>query len=137
MYYSMLKTFANKYRTIVSKIKAKYVSNKDFTVEYYTKSGKKTAEFYNDGYDRERVAIKDANVSLPPHYLKYDKVNSFADRIRRGICELYNHKSADLAFHQVKKLKDLAGETLWERVMIQKRRKTLVVCPKCYEQIHS
>jgi group II intron reverse transcriptase/maturase len=137
MYYCMLKTLANKYRTKVSKIKAKYVINKVFTVEYHTKSGKKTAEFYNGGFERERFAIKDANVSLLPQYLKYDRVNSFANRIRSATCELCGQKSAELAFHQVKKLKDLKGESKWERAMIEKRRKTLVVCPNCYNEIHS
>lgn len=137
MYYSMLKTFANKYRTKVSKIEAKYVKDNDFSVEYYTKKGLKTAVFYNGGYERKRFAIKDANVSLLPHLNKYDRANSFASRIRSGICELCGTKSVELAFHQVKKLKDLKGESDWARVMLKIRRKTIVVCPICYKNIHS
>ena len=137
MEYSMHKTFANKYKTKVSKIKAKYVRNGAFTVEYYTKSGAKTTTFYNGGFKRKEYAIRDADISLLPHYKKYDRINSLANRIRLETCELCGNKTDDIVFHQVKKLKDLKGESEWERVMIQKRRKTLVVCSDCHETIHS
>ncbi len=137
MYYSMLKTFANKYKTKVSKIKKKYLVNKVFKVEYQTKSGKKTAEFYHSGFERERIAIKNADVSLLPQYVKLEKRNSFSHRIKMGTCELCNKRSIELIFHQVKKLKELKGEKTWECAMIQKRRKTLVMCPDCFSQIHT
>ena len=47
MKYSMLKTFAAKYRTKVSKIKMRYVKNVDFTVPYVTKAGPKESVYYN------------------------------------------------------------------------------------------
>ena len=139
MNYSMYKTFANKYKTTVSKIKAQYFVNGVFTVEYFTKKGMKTSTLYNGGFSRKKEdeVIKDASVSILPQYKKYDKRNSFAGRIRAKVCELCEQKSNDLVFHQVKKLKDLKGVTEWERVMLRVRRKTLVVCPKCYDAIHS
>jgi hypothetical protein len=139
MQYSMYKTFANKYKTKVSKIKAQYIKNGVFTVEYHTKSGMKTSTLYSGGFKRKKEdeIIKDASISILPQYKKYDKVNSFAGRIKAKICELCESKSNDLTFHQVKKLKDLEGVTDWERTMLRVRRKTLAVCPKCYDAIHS
>ena len=137
MKYSMLKTFACKYRSTVSKIKAQYVKNGLFTVEYRTKAGIKNATFYNGGFKRIEEPIRDLNVSNLPPYKKYDKVNSFINRIRARICELCGKHTEDLVFHQVKKLKDLKGEQEWERVMKEKRRKTLVVCMECHNAIHN
>jgi group II intron reverse transcriptase/maturase len=137
MQHSMLRTFASKYRSTVSKIKAQYIKNGLFTVEYHTKSGSKSATFYNSGFKRITEPIRDINVSILPAYKKYDKVNSFVNRIRAGICELCGKRTKDIAFHQVKKLKDLKGEQEWERVMKEKRRKTLVVCMECHEAIHN
>ena len=38
--------------------------------------------------------------------------------------------------HHVNKVKNLKGKEPWERVMISKRRKTLVVCHDCHQKIH-
>lgn len=136
MKHSMLRTFANKYRSTVSEMKKQYVKSGLFSVEYYTKAGMKTATFYNSGFKRKEEPIRDSNVSILPAYKKYDKANSFIARLRAGSCELCNKRTDDLVFHQVKKLKDLKGELEWERVMKEKRRRTLVVCTDCHDIIH-
>ena len=135
MKYSMMKTFANKYKTKVSKIKERYIKNNAFTVEYANKSGMKTSVFYNGGFKRKDHAMP-SEVSLIPNYKKYDRFNSLRSRVKLGICELCNNKNDKIILHQVKKLKDLKGKNEWERLMIDKRRKTLAVCPSCYNKIH-
>jgi len=137
MKYSMFKTFANKYKTNVNKIKARYFVNGNFTVEYPTKSGIKQSVYYNKGFKRKPEPIRDADISLLPRYRTYDKPNSLKTRIRLGLCELCNKKSKDLALHQVKSLKSLKGVHTWERLMLDMRRKTLAVCPCCHSEIHS
>ena len=53
MRYSMLKTFAGKYRTRISRIIQKYHQGKDFVVEYPKKNGKVgKVLFYNNGFRR-------------------------------------------------------------------------------------
>ena len=34
-------------------------------------------------------------------------------------------------------IKDLQGKTVWERHMIARRRKTLVLCKKCHVDLHA
>ena len=46
MHYSMLKTFANKYRTTTRKIKTRYFRDGRFTVIYPTKKGEKESKFF-------------------------------------------------------------------------------------------
>jgi transposase len=58
------------------------------------------------------------------------------NRIKLGLCELCNKKTHNIALHQVKRLKDLKGKEEWERVMLERRRKTLAVCPECHDKIH-
>ncbi len=136
MKYSMFKTFANKYKTNVNRIKAQYFEAGNFTVEYQTKSGAKKAVFYNNGFERKMEATTFSEVSLLPQYKRYDRPNSLRNRIKLGICELCNEQSDNIALHQVKRLKDLKGKTAWERLMLDRRRKTLAVCPKCHSEIH-
>jgi len=136
MKYSMFKTFANKYKTTVHRIKDRYFKNGDFTVEYQTKSGKKQAVFYNKGFKRKKEAtIFDFN--LLPAYQKYDSFNGLKTRIKLGLCEMCGKKTPDIALHQVKRMKDLTGQTTWEKLMLERRRKTLAVCPECHDEIHS
>lgn len=136
MKYSMFKTFANKYKTNVHRIRDRFYRNGNFTVEYQTKSGKKQAVYYNQGFKRKLEAMG-AEVSFLPQYLKYDRFNSLKNRIKLGLCELCGKKSDNISLHQVKRMKDLTGNSAWELLMLERRRKTLAVCPECHSKIHS
>ena len=137
MKYSMYKTFACKYKTNVHEIKKRYCIGDLFTVAYDTKAGRKTTTFYRDGYKRKTTATKFDNVSELPQYTRYVKPNTLKQRVERHTCELCEKDCRNLEIHQVKKLKDLKGNSEWEIIMRKRRRKTLVVCPECHKQIHS
>ena len=136
MKYSMLKTFAAKYRTKVSKIKARYVKNGNFTVAYDTKSGMKESVYYNKGFKRKTEPFF-GQVDLLETYKKYAKPNGLLRKLRAKTCELCGAICDDLEIHQVKRLKGLTGNTAWEAVMLSRHRKTLAVCPACHKEIHA
>ena len=102
-----------------------------------TKSGLKTTTFYKDGFKRKMEATKYDDVSTLPQYTRYMKTNTLRQRVANGVCELCQCKTNELEIHQVKKLKDLKGNSEWVAVMRKMRRKTLVVCTTCHELIHS
>lgn len=136
MHYSMLKTFANKYRTTASKMKKRYFRNGRFTVIYPTKGGMKESVFFNGPFvrkDRPNVA----QVDVLPAYKRYDKPNRLAAKLRAKTCELCGEYTNEVQIHQVKRLKDLTGQHEWEAVMLKNRRKTLAVCPACHCEIHA
>lgn len=137
MKYSMYKTFACKYKTNVHEIKRRYCRNELFTVAYETRQGMKTTTFYRDGYKRKECATKFDNVSELPQFSRYAKTNTLKQRVERHTCELCQKDCRNLVIHQVKKLKDLKGNTEWVLLMRKRRRKTLVVCPECHNLIHS
>ena len=134
--YSMLKTFAAKYRTKVSKIKARYVKNGDFTVAYETKSGRKESVYYNKGFKRKTEPFC-GQIDLLETYKRYAKPNGLLRKLRAKTCELCGTVCDDIEIHQVKHLKYLTGNTAWEETMRARHRKTLAVCPACHSQIHS
>lgn len=135
MHYSMLKTFANKYRTTANKIKLKYFKNGRFTVVYQTKSGAKESAFYRGPFTRkDKPNVPQADVL--PAYKKYDRPNRLAAKLRSKTCELCGQYTNDMQIHQVKRLKSLSGEYEWERIMLKNHRKTLAVCPACHREIH-
>ena len=131
MRYSMLKTYAGKYRTNVSKIKKKYMRGGVFRVPYDTKSGPKLCEFYHDGFRKHDEGYDNVQDTLPS-YIRYDGRNTLANRLKAGICELCGNKTDDIRMHHVRALKKLTGKTEAERLMLHMRRKSLALCPYCY-----
>ena len=137
MKYSMYKTFACKYKTNVHEMKRRYCVNDLFTVSYETRSGTKTTTFYRDGYKRKEKATLFDNVNELPDFSKYMKTNTLKQRMERHTCELCGKDCRNLEIHQVKKLKDLKGNSDWVLLMRRRKRKTLVICPECHKMIHS
>ena len=95
MEYSMYKTYACKYRTTVRKIVDRYSHNGVFTVPYETKAGTKHCEFYHDGFKRIKETLPQPD-TLPEYDRRYDRPNSNAARIKRGVCEFCGQKTGDI-----------------------------------------
>ena len=102
----------------------------NFTVEYQTRSGKKKSVFYNQGFARKKELLL-FEVGLLPQFQKYSRFNSLRNRVKLGLCELCGKRADNIALHRVKRMKDLKGRTDWDRLMLERRRKTLAVCPEC------
>lgn len=135
MRYSLLKTYAGKYRTIVSKIKKKYMRNRVFCVPYTTKAEPKVCEFYHDGFKKQDYGYDNVQDTLPQH-LKYDGRNTLANRLKAGVCEMCGGRTEDIRMHHVRSLKKLTGATESERLMMKMRRKSLALCPDCFATTH-
>jgi len=133
MEYSMYKTFGRKYECSVKQIIERYSRNGDFLVPYETKSGMKCCVFYNKGFARKKTALPFEMDTLP-HYVRYSKPNSLRGRLLAGKCEWCGCDSGQIKIKHVRKLKDLKCVSEWEQIMKRKRRKTLAVCPACYEK---
>ena len=66
-------------------------------------------------------------LSLPPFLSKPKSL------LKAGICELCGNKTDDIRMHHVRALKNLTGKTEAERLMLHMRRKSLALCPYCYQ----
>lgn len=136
MKFSMLKTFAGKYRTLKTKISRKYITNGVFTVRYKVKSGEeKSRYFWFTGFKRKLHPSVDPNVDALPKTIGDAGRTSLIDRLKSEKCELCGSQGK-LVMHHVRKLKNLEGKASWERHMIARRRKTVAVCHSCHRHIH-
>lgn len=68
-----------------------------------------------------------------PRYFHYEGRNTLANRLKAGICELCGNKTDDIHMHHIRALKKLTGKTEAERLMLHMRRKSLALCPYCYQ----
>lgn len=131
---SCLKTLAAKYNSSVNKMYLKYKSdNGSFGADYMTKSGMKRCEFYNDGFRRNKNDAPQFTDVMPQFRVNI-RPSSLVGRLKGGTCELCGASAVKVYMHHVKRLKDLNGNTKFELLMMQKRRKSLALCSECYEE---
>jgi group II intron reverse transcriptase/maturase len=144
MEYSMYKTFARKYRISVRKVINKFSVNGVFTVQYNTKSGRKSRTLISS-FKRDNKGTKDKEVDILPNDMKYSGITSLIDRLKAEKCEYCGTTNVPLEMHHVRKLKDLKKKKnlqQWERIMIARNRKTLALCAKghgndCHKKLHN
>ena len=135
MEYSCLKTLAGKHRSKVSKIRAMYKDGTGkWAIPYETKTGIKKMYFANYA-DCKGKKFTDIVPQTAKNY-SHD-VTTLESRLKAKICEVCGCTENDrYEIHHVNKVKNLKGKSEWEKIMIAKRRKTIVVCHKCHMAIH-
>lgn len=136
MRYSMLKTFAGKYRTRISRILKKYRNGKDFAVEYPKKDGVGKALFYNKGFRRD-TKVESGNPDIIARVVENYGHNSLIKRLNASKCEWCGKENVPIEVHHVRKLKDLSGKKKWEIAMIGRKRKTMALCLDCHDKLHA
>lgn len=135
MEYSCLKTLARKHQRSIGQMIDKYRYGKTWAIPYETKSGKRympIVRFTDMRVKRKSRYSHDIDKIVNPHY----GFNELDKRISAKKCELCGAENIAFEIHHINKLKNLKGKELWEKVMISRKRKTLVVCKKCHYKIH-
>lgn len=132
---SMFKTLGWKLNTSARKVRQKYQKDKDFVIPYNDAKGKqKYRVFYNEGF-KKRNAQFDVDYDKLPQTM-YVPYPSLVERLKDGRCELCG-KEGKVVMHHVRTLTKLKGNNEWEKLMLQRHRKTLVVCEDCNSLIQN
>lgn len=132
---SMFKTLGWKLNTSARKIRQKYQKDKDFVIPYNDAKGKqKYRVFYNEGF-KKRNAQFDVDYDKLPQTM-YVPYPSLVERLKDGRCELCG-KEGKVVMHHVRTLTKLKGNNEWEKLMLKRHRKTLVVCEDCNSMIQN
>ena len=132
---SMFKTLGWKLNTSARKVRQKYQKDKDFVIPYNDAKGKqKHRVFYNEGF-KKRNAQFDVDYDKLPQTM-YVPYPSLVERLKDGRCELCG-KEGKVVMHHVRTLTKLRGNNEWEKLMLKRHRKTLVVCEDCNSMIQN
>ncbi|MBQ0849445.1 maturase [Streptomyces sp. BH-SS-21] len=144
---SMLKTLAGKHRSTVTKMSRKHKSTIEtpdgprrcIQVTVPRDEGKKplVARFGGISLKRQRTAVL---TDLRP-VMASMKRNELIHRLLAECCEICETRT-NLEVHHVRKLADLnrpgrRERPAWVHLMAMRRRKTLVICRRCHEDIHA
>jgi group II intron reverse transcriptase/maturase len=135
MEYSCLKTLCNKHKTSIGKFITKHRHGKKWGISYESEKGDKIL-YFADYTECKKCKIATDTISKEAIY-HTNNTTTFESRLSAKQCELCGTTTAkDYEIHHVNKVKNLKGKEQWERVMIAKKRKTLVVCLECHYKIH-
>lgn len=144
---SMLKTLAGKHRSTVAKMARKYKTTIDtptgprtvFQVKVERDRGRKPLVARFGGIPLKRVRTAVLTDQRP--VMASARRNELIHRLLAGRCEICE-ATTDLEVHHIRKLADLnkpgrREKPSWMRLMAMRRRKTLVICRRCHEDIHA
>ena len=144
---SLAKTLANKHKTSCRKVMRRYQSTANtehgqqacLKVVVQRGEGKRplTAQFGGIPLKRKRQAVL---VDQQPQRYRPDRVE-LIQRLLADECELCG-STEDIHVHHVRALRDLnvkgqSQKPKWIQTMAARRRKTLVVCRTCHQDIHA
>jgi group II intron reverse transcriptase/maturase len=144
---SMLKTLANKHKSTVTKMAAKYRRRVTtpggaltcFRSVIEREAGKKplVAQFGGFAIRRQKDAI--LVDQRPP--LSYMRGSELLKRLQADECEVCE-STVRVEVHHLRKMADLNRHRrrpvpTWFRLMATRKRKTLIVCRACHEAIHA
>ena len=136
--YSLFKTFARKYKTTMGKVIAKFRKGNEFILGYEVKGKRYQMKVFKLAHMDSRP--RDWNVDKMPNTLYLVSPRSeLIKRLNYHKCEYCGNIEPPFESHHVRKLKDLKQKkylAMWERIMIARNRKTLVLCRKCHKDLH-
>lgn len=136
-HYSCLHTLAQKHKSSIGKIKERFKDGHgEWAIPYETKEGPKRMYLCKHSDCKATKFLED---TIPKDALLYKhSPSTFETRLKAKVCELCgNTDSKQFDIHHVNRLKSLSGKASWERFMLAKRRKTIVVCEECHVKIHN
>lgn len=144
---SMLKTLAGKHHSTVNKMARKYKTTIEsptgprrvFQVSVERDRGRKPLIARFGGIPLKRVRTAVLTDQQP--VTSSSRRNELIHRLLAGSCEICE-STTHLEVHHVRKLADLnkpgrRNKPAWTRLMAMRRRKTLVICRRCHEDIHA
>lgn len=136
---SFLKTLAAKYKTTCAKLykNKKYAKRKNGKTTVGITYNDKYYELFNGPFEVDKTVKYNKNIDIIENINKYFARTSLIDRLEANKCEYCGDIKGPFEVHHVKKLKDLKGKTLWEKFMIARKRKTIILCKSCHDKLHA
>ena len=132
---SLAKTLAGKHKCSIQKIYSRYKENGRLAVKYRTKKGEQIRYAFNTK-DMPTKVDKDRIDTIPNTFV-FASRTSLVSRLLAGTCEHCGKSEGTMEVHHVRKLADVAKKKDWASLkMIQRKRKTIVLCKPCHTKLH-
>lgn len=133
---SLIKTLANRRKTKMRTIFELLRQGSEWILKYKVKNVWKELKVFQLKHLEKRPNGID-ELPLTEHLYKVG--TELTQRMNANLCEYCGDTSRPMEVHHVRKLKDLQTKKHladWERVMIARNRKTLILCDECHHLLH-
>jgi hypothetical protein len=135
---SYLKTLAFKHQTSVQKMVDTLNRGSYLAVRVKGKDGEEREVKLFDLKSIDREKPYGEKVDHPPLTFQFTSRTELLQRMEACICEYCGKQEGYFEVHHVRKLADIEkGKQPWEKLMIARRRKTLMVCISCHDLLHA
>ena len=136
---SFFKTLAHKRQSTVQKVAQSLRKGKNrYAIAHKKANGTvKTYELVSSTRQLKRQVITYGNLDRIPNTWLYRSRTELGQRINAKQCEWCQTRDGPFEVHHVRKLKDIQGKLPWEKHMIQRQRKTMVLCKSCHDDLHA
>ncbi|MBU0494685.1 MAG: group II intron reverse transcriptase/maturase [Chloroflexi bacterium] len=136
---SFMKTLAAKRRSTVRKVARSMKGGPNHYVIATQRSDGMTREYalVSSTKQLRRQEVSYGAVDHKPNTWTYRGRTELGQRLRAHQCEWCGTQEGPIEVHHVRKLKDLKGKQVWERQMIARRRKTMILCQECHVELHA
>jgi len=137
---SFMRTLADKHRSSVSLVAKRLKRGSNHYAVTLTKDDGTIREYAllssTRQLDRKKVSFDKALDGIPSTW-QYRNKTELGQRLCANQCEWCGTRQGPIEVHHVRKLKNLAAKMVWERHMIARKRKTLVLCKSCHVYLHA
>jgi len=132
---SLVKTLASKHKTSVAKIYQRYVDGEDKRLTVV--DGKHKGEWFRlKDVNRSGKAKQDVDVEYNSR--KHATRSEIVERLNAEECEYCGKTGGYFEVHHVRKMADIKdGKEFWQKLMIARNRKKIVVCIECHDLLHA
>ena len=135
-HYSLYKTLANKHKSTVGKTIARLTMGDYQAVTCEVQGQVKEYRVFRlkDFQPTHRVQI---DPDTQPNSARYRGFSEIVQRLQAQVCEYCGADEGGMEVHHIRRLKDIKdGKAAWQKLMIARHRKTLVLCVPCHRALH-
>lgn len=136
---SFLRTLANKRRSSLKKVAQSLKRGPNQYVVTLNEEGKPIKEYELVSSVRQlkkgKVALR--NPDLLPNTQVYQSRTELGQRLLAQTCEWCGTTEGQMEVHHVRKLGNLKGKAPWECQMLERHRKTMILCVECHDELHA
>jgi group II intron reverse transcriptase/maturase len=136
---SFLKTLADKRKSTLKKVARSLKQSANRYAMTLEKRNSTLREYVliSSTKQLKRKTVTYAKIDHIPSTWQYRSRSELGQRLRAHQCEWCETRNGPIEVHHVRKLSNLKNKTTWERQMIERRRKTMVLCKKCHTDLHA
>ena len=134
---SLWKTLAAKHQISVTKIARQLKTKNGYVLEIEQNHRRRSIPIFQLKHLRIPVATNQKVDWLPNTTWTLSRTEIIR-RLNAKHCEYCGSECGPFEVHHIRKMKDVKdGKAIWQRVMMARRRKTLVLCASCHHLLHA